>query len=185
MALGTNGSGLPTTAIVEQPKAPAELSRTSETLSTVPLSTSGTKPLRYDEDNIRNTVTARYRQWHRELGVPCFAWDADLIEGRRKRKADGTFDNGIEPALLTETTSIEPRYVDSDGYLREILQGRMYAQRTFLEKLASRAGIPFVVIFIARDLSRVAVWDATSDTFARQTMAEHGDWLRSLEVPNV
>lgn len=185
MALGTNGSGLPTTAIVEQPKATAELSRTSETLSTVTLSTSGTKPLRYDEDNIRNTVTARYRQWHRELGVPCFAWDADLIEGRRRRKADGTFDNGIEPALLTETTSIEPRYVDNDGYLREILEGRMFAQRNFLAKFAGKAGVPFVVIFIARDLSRVVVWDAASDTFKRQTLAQHGEWLRALEVPYV
>jgi hypothetical protein len=179
-------NGLPTALTVEQSKVGAELSRTTGTITTVAhTSTSGTKPLHYGQDDVRRKAHEAYRVWHRGLGSTCFAWDCDLIEGRRKRRPDGTYENGVEPVCLTETTSVATAAnVNSDRYLSFIWE-RMEAQMRFLEKLALMAGIKFYVIVYDYAFTRFAVYEPRTKTTTRQSQEEHATWLRSLEVANV
>lgn len=158
------------------------VSTTTQVVPFSPQSTSGSKPRHYDHDNPRVVAARAYRDWHRTLGNKCYAWDADLIEGRQKRRPDGTYENGIEPVAITETTTVPTAaLVDSDSYLAEILN-RMSSQARFLEKLAVRAGVRFYVLVFDYARTRFAVHEPRTGLTVRQTLEEHAAWLRGLEV---
>jgi hypothetical protein len=160
------GNGLPRTAILEQPVVEAEGldTTTTGTSQTVSQQTFQTKPRLFGQSDIRTTATQKYKDWHLSVGN-AWAYDCDLIEARKPRRPDGTYGNGLKPAMMSELTSVEPKYIADERYLKSILNKRLLHQREFLAEIAKRTGVPFVVIFISRDNKMVNVWVAEENVF--------------------